>query len=190
MLIRNQEWQNSETSQCATMSDQSDAADTQPYHQSESLFSAENIDQIHSDHNIDEEIIHIRHQWDNLRKKQELKIIQEEIDLLRETRLNDRRQQFSSDNKENLILHTNFISTLHKNCKWSADGKLIVHSTRQRIKLKKLSIYHEKFIKKHLSWTRDAKITFYFSSEDFLVKSDKVLYSIQYLTDELKETWF
>ena len=73
--------------------------------------------------------------------------------------------------------------------KWHINEVLSLCNLQCRIHLKELSLYYEKIIKKHLNWTEDAYTVFWFSSDNFSEKIDKILYSIQYFTDTSKKIW-
>ena len=72
---------------------------------------------------------------------------------------------------------------------WHINKVLSLCNLQCRIHLKELSLYYEKIIKKHLNWTEDAHTAFQFSSDNFSEKIDKILYSMQYLTDTSKKIW-
>ena len=88
------------------------------------------------------------------------------------------------------ILQQTFSYSVFIISKWSAAEASASQSSKWRVWLKKLSLYHEKTIKKHLNWIRDAYTVFCFSSENFSTEKNKVLYAMQYLADESKNIWY
>ena len=88
------------------------------------------------------------------------------------------------------ILQQTFSYSVFITSKWSAAEASASQSSKWRVWLKKLSLYYEKTIKKHLNWIRDAHTVFYFSSENFSTEKNKVLYVMQYLAGESKNTWY
>ena len=139
-------------------------------------------------HNLNNELTQVRHQWDELLKQQKLQQIQEKVCILREIYL--KNQVLSSDILliRTSILQQTFSYSVFTTSKWSAAEVSASQSSKWRVWLKKLSLYHEKTIKKHLNWIRDAYTVFCFSSENFSTEKNKVLYMMQYLADESKNT--
>ena len=139
-------------------------------------------------HNLNNKLTQIRYQQNELLKKWELQQIQEEVCILREILM--KNQTLSSD----ILLIRTLISqqtssySAFTTSKWSAAEVSALQNSKWRVQLKKLSSYHEKTIKKHLNWIRDAHTAFHFSSENFLTEKNKVLYAMQYLTDKSKNT--
>ena len=74
--------------------------------------------------------------------------------------------------------------------KRSVDKTLQIRNVRPQIRAKELPLYYGKNIKEHQNWTLDARNTFLFSPDDFPREQDKVIYAMQYLAGEPKETWF
>ena len=137
-------------------------------------------------HNLNNELTQIRCQQNELLKKWELQQIQEEVCILREILI--KNQTLSSDIlsvRTSISQQTSSYSAFTTS-KWSAAEVLTSQNSKWRVWLKKLSSYHEKTIKKHLNWIRNAHTAFHFSSENFSTEKNKVLYAMQYLTDESK----
>ena len=139
-------------------------------------------------HNLNNELTQMRHQQNELLKKWELQQIQEEVCILREILM--KNQTLSSDilSVRTSISQQTSSYSASMTSKWSAAEALTLWNSKWRVWLKKLPSYHEKTIKKHLNWIRDAHITFCFSSENFLTEKNKVLYTMQYFTGKSKNT--
>ena len=139
-------------------------------------------------HNLNNELTQVRHQQNELLKKWELQQIQEEVCILREVSV--KNQTLSSDI---LLIRTSIsqqISSYSASItnKWNAAEASASQNSKWRVWLKKLPSYHEKTIKKHLNWIRNAHTAFHFSSENFSTEKNKVLYAMQYLTGKSKNT--
>ena len=139
-------------------------------------------------HNLNNELTQMRHQQNELLKKWELQQIQEEVCILRE--ISVKNQTLSSDilSVETSISQQTSSYSASMTSKWSAAEALTLWNSKWRVWLKKLPSYHEKTIKEHLNWIRDAHTAFHFSSKNFPTEKDKVLYTMQYLTGKSKNT--
>ena len=141
-------------------------------------------------HNLNNELTQVRHQQNELLKKWELQQIQEEVCILREVLM--KNQTLSSD----ILLIRTLISqqtssySASTTSKWNAAEVPASQNSKWRVWLKKLSSYHEKTIKEHLNWIRDAHTVFHFSSENFSTEKNKVLYAMQYLAGKSKNIWY
>ena len=136
--------------------------------------------------NIDEKIVQVLQEWDKLLKQQQLERLHWEVLTLKNSL---RRNEFSHSMTltDNPVVVNNTVTVMNK---WSTNKTLLTHSVWLRIKAKELLIYHGKNIKEHQNWTLNTRNTFLFSSDDFPQESDKVIYAMQYLAGEPKETWF
>ena len=136
--------------------------------------------------NLNNKLTQVRHQQNELLKKWELQQIQEEVCILRE--ISVKNQTLSSDilSVETSISQQTSSYSASMTSKWSAAEALTLWNSKWRVWLKKLPSYHEKTIKEHLNWIRDAHTAFHFSPENFSTEKDKVLYMMQYLAGKSK----
>ncbi len=63
-------------------------------------------------------------------------------------------------------------------------------SRKRTIRLDKISLYHDKSIKKHRDYVRNLTTTFRLIFDDFSTKNSKIVYVMQFLTKEFKKTWY
>jgi hypothetical protein len=61
-------------------------------------------------------------------------------------------------------------------------------SRKRTIRLDKISLYHDKSIKKHRDYVRNLTTTFRLIFDDFSTKNSKIVYVMQFLTKEFKKT--
>jgi hypothetical protein len=65
-----------------------------------------------------------------------------------------------------------------------------LNSTARLIKFDKISLYHDKSIKKHRDYVRNLTTTFRLILDDFSTKDFKIVYVMQSLTKKSKKTWY
>ncbi len=68
--------------------------------------------------------------------------------------------------------------------------KDVTTSRKRTIKLDKISLYHDKSIKKHRDYVKNLTTTFRLIFDDFSTKNSKIVYVMQSLTEESKKTWY
>ena len=59
---------------------------------------------------------------------------------------------------------------------------------RRNIKSKKLFIYHEKIIKKHLNFVQNAKTIFRMITKKIFTKKSKIVFFMQFLIEKFKKS--
>jgi hypothetical protein len=70
----------------------------------------------------------------------------------------------------------------------SSQKKDVTASRKRTIRLDKISLYHDKSIKKHRDYVRNLTTTFRLIFDDFSTKNSKIVYAMQSLTEESKKT--
>ncbi len=69
----------------------------------------------------------------------------------------------------------------------SSQSKNMTASRKRTIKLNKISLYHDKSIKKHRDHVKNLMTIFRLIFDDFSTKNSKIVYVMQFLTKELKK---
>jgi hypothetical protein len=72
----------------------------------------------------------------------------------------------------------------------SSQRKDVTTSRKWTIKLYKISLYHDKSIKKHRDYIKNLTTIFRLIFDDFSTKNSKIVYVMQFLTKEFKKTWY
>ncbi len=72
----------------------------------------------------------------------------------------------------------------------SSQREDVTASRKWSIKLDKISLYHDKSIKKHRDYVRNLTTTFRLILDDFSTKDFKIVYAMQSLAEESKKTWY
>ncbi len=72
----------------------------------------------------------------------------------------------------------------------SSQREDVTASRKRSIKLDKISLYHDKSIKKHRDYVRNLTTTFRLIFDDFSTKDFKIVYAMQSLAEEFKKTWY
>jgi hypothetical protein len=70
----------------------------------------------------------------------------------------------------------------------SSQRKDVTASRKRSIKLDKISLYHDKSIKKHRDYVKNLTTTFRLIFDDFSTKDFKIVYVMQSLAEEFKKT--
>jgi hypothetical protein len=70
----------------------------------------------------------------------------------------------------------------------SSQREDVTASRKRSIKLDKISLYHDKSIKKHRDYVRNLTTTFRLIFDDFSTKDFKIVYAMQSLAEEFKKT--
>ncbi len=63
-------------------------------------------------------------------------------------------------------------------------------SRKRTIRFDKISLYHDKSIKKHRDYVKNLTTIFRLIFDDFSTKNSKIVYVMQFLTEESKKTWY
>jgi hypothetical protein len=66
----------------------------------------------------------------------------------------------------------------------------VTTSRKRTIKLDKISLYHDKSIKKHRDYVRNLTTIFRLIFDDFSTKNLKIVYVMQSLAEKFKKTWY
>ncbi len=66
----------------------------------------------------------------------------------------------------------------------------VTASRKRSIKFDKISLYHDKSVKKHRDYVRNLTTTFRLILDDFSTKDFKIVYAMQSLAEESKKTWY
>ena len=140
--------------------------------------------------NLDDELTQVRRQRDELLKERELRQIQEEVRILRGVPVENQTLPPDILPVGTPISQQTSSYSASTTSKRSAAEAPASRNSKRRVRPKELPPYHGKTIKEHLNWTRDAHTAFRFSPEDFPTEKDKVLYAMQYLAGEPKDTWY
>jgi hypothetical protein len=72
----------------------------------------------------------------------------------------------------------------------SSQKKDVITSRKRMIKLNKISLYHDKLVKKHRDYVKNLTTTFRLIFDDFSTKNSKIVYVMQSLTKKFKKTWY
>ncbi len=103
--------------------------------------------------------------------------------------LRDKDSQASSKRKLHTKSSYTLISSL-SSMKWHASKVMYALSAKWIQWLKNLLIYNEKFIYKHTEFICSTVMTFYLTSENFFNDHNKILFVMQFLTEESWDAWF
>ena len=71
-----------------------------------------------------------------------------------------------------------------------SNAEITLSIRRRNVKLKKISLYHDKTIKKHLNFVKNATTIFQMIFENFFTKKFKILFVMQSLIKEFKKSWY
>ncbi len=66
--------------------------------------------------------------------------------------------------------------------------KNVTTSRKRMIRFDKISLYHNKSIKKHRHYVKNLMTIFHLIFDDFSTKNSKIVYVMQFLTKEFKKT--
>ncbi len=72
----------------------------------------------------------------------------------------------------------------------SSQKEDVTASRKRSIKFDKISLYHDKSIKKHRDYVKNLTTTFRLILDDFSTKDFKIVYAMQSLAEESKKTWY
>ncbi len=72
----------------------------------------------------------------------------------------------------------------------SSQREDVTASRKRSIKLDKISLYHDKSIKKHRDYVKNLTTIFRLIFDDFSTKDFKIVYAMQFLAEESKKTWY
>ena len=118
--------------------------------------------------NLNEQLIQTKGQIQKLKKNQRFKIILIQIIQL--------KNNFNVTNIDN-----------NKRQKISNNVNTAITMRRRIVKSKKISIYHEKIIKKHLNFVRNITIVFRMIFEKFFIEKSRIVFAMQFLTKKIKK---
>ena len=95
--------------------------------------------------------------------------------------------------KKNLItierFEKNFAQTMTiEKINIQSNAEITLSIRRRNVKSKKISLYHNKTIKKHLNFVKNATTIFRMIFEDFFTKKFKIFFVMQSLTEEFKKS--
>jgi hypothetical protein len=92
-------------------------------------------------------------------------------------------ESFSSDLMQSISISKKVVqSTI------SSQKENVTASRKQSIRFDKISLYHDKSIKKHRNYVKNLTTTFRLIFDDFSTKNSKIVYIMQSLTKEFKKT--
>jgi hypothetical protein len=66
----------------------------------------------------------------------------------------------------------------------------VTASRKRTIRLDKISLYHDKSIKKHRDYVKNLTTIFRLIFDDFSTKNSKIVYVMQFLAEKFKKTWY
>ncbi len=72
----------------------------------------------------------------------------------------------------------------------SSQKKDVTTSRKRTIKFDKISLYHDKSIKKHQDYVKNLMTIFRLIFDDFSTKDSKIVYVMQSLIEEFKKSWY
>ncbi len=72
----------------------------------------------------------------------------------------------------------------------SSQKEDVTASRKRTIRLDKISLYHDKSIKKHRDYVKNLTTIFRLIFDDFSTKNSKIVYAMQSLTEKSKKTWY
>ncbi len=72
----------------------------------------------------------------------------------------------------------------------SSQKEDVTASRKRSIKFDKISLYHDKSVKKHRDYVKNLTTTFRLIFDDFSTKDFKIIYVMQSLAEEFKKTWY
>jgi hypothetical protein len=70
----------------------------------------------------------------------------------------------------------------------SSQKEDVTASRKRTIKLDKISLYHDKSVRKHRDYVKNLTTTFRLIFDDFSTKNSKIVYAMQSLAEEFKKT--
>jgi hypothetical protein len=88
----------------------------------------------------------------------------------------------------NNLMQSIFISKKVVTSIVSSQKKNVTTSRKQTIKLDKISLYHDKSIKKHRDYVKNLTTIFRLILDDFSTKNSKIVYVMQSLAENFKKT--
>jgi hypothetical protein len=92
-------------------------------------------------------------------------------------------KSFSSDLMQSISISKKVVqSTI------SSQREDVTASRKQTIRFDKISLYHDKSIKKHRDYVKNLTTIFRLISDDFSTKDFKIVYAMQSLTEKSKKT--
>ncbi len=94
-------------------------------------------------------------------------------------------ESFSSD-----LMQSTSISKKVVQSTISSQKEDVTASRKRSIRFDKISLYHDKSIKKHRDYVRNLTTTFRLIFDDFPTKDFKIVYAMQSLAEESKKTWY
>jgi hypothetical protein len=90
---------------------------------------------------------------------------------------------FSNDLMQSISIFEKIVQSIV-----SSQNVNVTASRKRSIKLDKIFLYHDKSMKKHRDYVKHLTTTFRLISDDFLTKDFKIVYIMQSLAKEFKET--
>ncbi len=72
----------------------------------------------------------------------------------------------------------------------SSQREDVTASRKRTVRFDKISLYHDKSVKKHRDYVRNLTTTFRLIFDDFSTKNSKIVYAMQSLAEESKKTWY
>jgi hypothetical protein len=112
-------------------------------------------------------------------KEKASKIIEEST-----KKIESKKIEFFSNN----LMQSTFISEKVVTSTVSSQKENVTASHKRTIKFDKISLYHDKSIKKHRGYVRNLTTIFRLIFDDFSTKNSKIVYVMQSLTKESKKT--
>jgi hypothetical protein len=88
----------------------------------------------------------------------------------------------------NNLMQSIFISEKVVTSTVSSQKRDVTASRKRTVRLDKISLYHDKSIKKHRDYVRNLTTTFRLIFDDFSTKNSKIVYAMQSLAEEFKKT--
>ncbi len=92
---------------------------------------------------------------------------------------------FSSDLMQSISISKKVVQSTISN-----QEENVTASRKRSIRFDKISLYHDKSIKKHRDYVRNLTTTFRLILDDFSTKDFKIVYAMQFLAEEFKKTWY
>jgi hypothetical protein len=90
---------------------------------------------------------------------------------------------FSSDLMQSISISKKVVQSTISN-----QEENVTASRKRSIRFDKISLYHDKSIKKHRDYVRNLTTTFRLILDDFSTKDFKIVYAMQFLAEEFKKT--
>jgi plasmid maintenance system antidote protein VapI len=144
--------------------------------------------------NLNERFEKAKRQLQNRLKLQKLKKIKTKIRILkrRNSEIVEKTTKkieskeiefFSHDLMQSISISKKIVQSIV-----SSQKKNVTASRKRTIRLNKISLYHDKLIKKHRDYVKNLMTIFRLISNDFSTKDFKIVYVMQFLTKEFKKT--